>query len=236
MKGAEVHKVIRTVLVPVLRTNGFVPLKAGSRTFSFAGPAAFGVVTWFLLSKNAFDPKRGGTFFFRGWNSESQSLARSPDDGLPVSMHTVFDAEGLQQMATLRDRVIHRILAQPGLAPREAGLLEGSLSWELGTPVSPNRGDGLRYFDTEDVRAWAELMACAVPRIKESLLEAQENPRHREEVKLKLMRDHYDRLGPERPNTTCRMPGCNRGTVSQSIYCRTHHFEIVFSKPCPFNH
>ncbi len=40
-------------------------------------------------------------------------------------------------------------------------------------------------------------------------------------------------IGHERPGTTCREPGCDRGTVQASVFCRQHHFEAVMGRPIP---
>jgi hypothetical protein len=50
----------------------------------------------------------------------------------------------------------------------------------------------------------------------------------------RLDREFYDSLGTERNGTQCKRPGCGRGTVSLSVFCRRHHFENVQRKPCPF--
>jgi len=34
-------------------------------------------------------------------------------------------------------------------------------------------------------------------------------------------------LGAERPEPACKKPGCSRGTVSLSVLCRLHHFEMI---------
>jgi hypothetical protein len=47
-------------------------------------------------------------------------------------------------------------------------------------------------------------------------------------------REFYDLLGPERPGTGCRSPGCTRGCISLSALCRSHHFESIRGRPCPF--
>jgi hypothetical protein len=47
-------------------------------------------------------------------------------------------------------------------------------------------------------------------------------------------REFYDSLGAERPGTTCASPGCARGTVRMSLFCRQHQFENVRRRPCPF--
>jgi hypothetical protein len=48
-------------------------------------------------------------------------------------------------------------------------------------------------------------------------------------------RKFYDLLGPERTNVACKKPGCNRGAISLSIYCRPHHFEMIQHIQCPFD-
>jgi hypothetical protein len=56
-----------------------------------------------------------------------------------------------------------------------------------------------------------------------------------EETRLRLDREFYDGLGPERPGVPCRSPGCGRGRVRLSGCCRVHHFEQVHRRACPFN-
>jgi len=48
-------------------------------------------------------------------------------------------------------------------------------------------------------------------------------------------RRFYDLLGPERTNVACKKPGCNRGAIGLSIYCRPHHFEMIQHTQCPFD-
>jgi hypothetical protein len=55
-----------------------------------------------------------------------------------------------------------------------------------------------------------------------------------QETQLRLHRDFYDSLGAERPDMPCRAPGCKRGAVKLSAFCKTHHFEQVQNRPCPF--
>ena len=55
-----------------------------------------------------------------------------------------------------------------------------------------------------------------------------------EETKRKLDREFYESLGDERGDVACREPGCNRGAIHLSIFCRSHHFESVKREPCPF--
>lgn len=45
----------------------------------------------------------------------------------------------------------------------------------------------------------------------------------------------YNALGPERSDEPCSKAGCPRGAISQSRYCRVHHFEMVKGDPCPFS-
>ncbi len=54
------------------------------------------------------------------------------------------------------------------------------------------------------------------------------------EIIQRLDREFYDSLGDERTGTKCRHEGCNRGTVRFSVFCKTHHFEQIKRKLCPF--
>ena len=60
------------------------------------------------------------------------------------------------------------------------------------------------------------------------------DPPPAEEILQRLDLEFYDSLGPEAPGTRCKKVGCGRGTVKFSVFCRTHHFENVKKKPCPF--
>jgi hypothetical protein len=60
------------------------------------------------------------------------------------------------------------------------------------------------------------------------------DPPPADEVIRRLDREFYDSLGAEREDTTCRREGCGRGTTQFSVFCRTHQFEQVKKKPCPF--
>lgn len=54
-------------------------------------------------------------------------------------------------------------------------------------------------------------------------------------IMLNEARKFYEILGPERTNVQCRAPGCNRGAISLSVFCRPHHFEMIRKTPCPFD-
>ena len=47
-------------------------------------------------------------------------------------------------------------------------------------------------------------------------------------------RRFYEVLGPERPDVPCRRNDCARGAIAGSVFCRVHHFEQIYRKPCPF--
>ena len=53
-------------------------------------------------------------------------------------------------------------------------------------------------------------------------------------AQLAADRAFYDLLGPELAEQTCRRPNCRRGAISQSVFCRSHHFESIRGRPCPF--
>jgi hypothetical protein len=65
--------------------------------------------------------------------------------------------------------------------------------------------------------------------------ERAELTRKAEAMTLALDRDFYGRLGPERATVPCRHAGCQKGAISNSVFCRVHHFENICRRPCPFN-
>jgi hypothetical protein len=58
--------------------------------------------------------------------------------------------------------------------------------------------------------------------------------RKADEITLASFRDFYDRLGPERATVPCRHVGCQKGAIFNSVFCRAHHFESIYHRPCPF--
>jgi hypothetical protein len=38
---------------------------------------------------------------------------------------------------------------------------------------------------------------------------------------------------PERPDKPCRRPGCTKGAIPLSVFCREHHFESIRKRPYP---
>ena len=49
-------------------------------------------------------------------------------------------------------------------------------------------------------------------------------------------RAFYDSLGEERSSEPCRKSGCTRGAIQYSVFCRTHHCEQLWNRPCRFTH
>jgi hypothetical protein len=56
-----------------------------------------------------------------------------------------------------------------------------------------------------------------------------------EETRVRLDRAFYESLGVERAEVPCRSPGCTRGAVKLSAFCRVHQFEQVQKRSCPFS-
>lgn len=54
-------------------------------------------------------------------------------------------------------------------------------------------------------------------------------------LKEKEERKLYRALGAERPHVSCRREGCRRGAITASLFCRSHHFEMLLHRPCPFD-
>jgi hypothetical protein len=55
-----------------------------------------------------------------------------------------------------------------------------------------------------------------------------------EEAKKKLDREFFESLGEERSGVACRIEGCSRGAIHQSVLCRIHHYEMIKKESCPF--
>lgn len=64
-------------------------------------------------------------------------------------------------------------------------------------------------------------------------LDAPDPPPAEEAMKMDDRR-FYESLGAERDSVACRNPDCSRGAITNSIFCRPHHFENVKQRPCPF--
>jgi hypothetical protein len=59
-------------------------------------------------------------------------------------------------------------------------------------------------------------------------------PPSREAIQRELDRKFYDALGPEDAGSRCKSPGCMRGQLRLSAFCRIHHFEMIHHRRCPF--
>jgi hypothetical protein len=46
----------------------------------------------------------------------------------------------------------------------------------------------------------------------------------------------YNNLGSEDPNRLCKKESCGRGAIQHSVFCRSHHFEQMERRECPFHH
>lgn len=86
-------------------------------------------------------------------------------------------------------------------------------------------------FEEIDRQAWKDGQG---PPISDE--EKEKRQREAAELTLKMHREFYDNLGPEDAGEQCRQPGCPRGTVKFSVFCRIHHFESLYKTPCPFHH
>jgi hypothetical protein len=60
------------------------------------------------------------------------------------------------------------------------------------------------------------------------------DPPSADETQRQLDLEFFNCLGEERADVPCREPGCARGAVRLSAFCRTHHFENTKKRPCPF--
>ncbi len=63
--------------------------------------------------------------------------------------------------------------------------------------------------------------------------------RHEEEMRewqISQDLEFYDSLGAEHGASRCRASTCERRTVAHSVFCRSHHFEKIKGRTCPFVH
>ncbi len=92
---------------------------------------------------------------------------------------------------------------------------------------------------------WLQLAAGSFDELERQVWQPGSHPplskedaekRNQELAEWRLQQDRvfYDSLDQEDPSKACRSPGCNRGTVKFSVFCRRHHFENVQNRPCPF--
>ncbi len=45
----------------------------------------------------------------------------------------------------------------------------------------------------------------------------------------------YEGLGTEDTSRKCRRDDCDRGAIKLSVFCRRHHFEMIWRRDCPFD-
>ena len=120
-------------------------------------------------------------------------------------------------------------------------------------------GTGLLVFTREDrcrhltgvtkeqaLRLWQLLAGCRLDDLELedwkpgaspplSADERERLERERNEWQAQTDRRFYDLLGPEHNEELCRRASCTRGRVSQSVFCRVHHFESIWGRACPFD-
>lgn len=165
----------------------------------------------------------------------ANALGDSVDDPSPEAMREMLDAldpnDDEHGAAWLSDE--------------EGNSLEFNVD---GTLVFSRENVGPRHIDgvTKDrtVKLWLTLSRGLLAELegeswRPGLRSEEELARLRQradEQQARLDRDFYDSLGLERPDKPCRRDGCSRGSVSQSVLCRVHHYESLRKLPSPFTH
>jgi hypothetical protein len=116
-----------------------------------------------------------------------------------------------------------------------------AFAWSLGF-----RSLGLRAQDLKDYFEWANELVEHDPSDAElarffwyyfatdQVMPSMDTPNLPPFIQSEVDRDFYDSLGAEREGIACRSTGCQRGAVALSVFCRTHHFERIVRRPCPF--
>jgi len=67
---------------------------------------------------------------------------------------------------------------------------------------------------------------------KAKLSPSQQSPSQQDQKDLQF----YENLGLEDSEHPCKKDGCGRGAIRNSVFCRSHHFEQVEHRECPFDH
>lgn len=122
-----------------------------------------------------------------------------------------------------------RVVSTRSLDEELAAIRAGARPKEYGPSPNEQGSDGART--SRDYRRFYWFEGSPIPsRDVVSARRAAERER-----KLEADRAAYDLYGEERVDVKCRRAGCERGAVSLSAFCRTHHFESVQGRPCPFD-
>lgn len=123
---------------------------------------------------------------------------------------------------TLEWSVDERLVFDPGVGrPRHMTAVSRDRALELWLALAEGRDDEILRMPWRDGSGSRNA----------TLSEAQ----HRE-WEQQQDRAFYDSLGDERSAHRCRAPGCERGAVAFSVFCRPHHFESIKHRSSPFAH
>ena len=103
-------------------------------------------------------------------------------------------------------------------------------------------------FDTEESLSLDELFASGLGEVVHRLMKAGHEILERDfdpallaeraRAQAAVLRDSdwefYSKLGTERATVPCRATGCSRGAITMGYFCKAHTFELLRSRPCPF--
>src|SRR5207249_3903152 len=94
------------------------------------------------------------------------------------AMENLLNASQLEEMKTLRNVVIQKILTRTHSQASFKAALDGcrpSLQAELERPVRWNQESGMRYLDLEDVRGWAKFVSRVFRELDAALVRKRRN-------------------------------------------------------------
>ena len=80
----------------------------------------------------------------------------------------------------------------------------------------------------------AELLAQFHERERKSLRWQKQSEQDYESKQAESDLQFYRQLRTEDQISPCRNSNCCRGSIRNSVFCRSHHFEMIYRRACPF--
>lgn len=117
-------------------------------------------------------------------------------------------------------------------ATRCAKVIDDLLKWIASRPEDPPLSI-LENDEGKTTELWNRYNDASCSEDPQKLAKAHK-PRPKPKMPI-TDRDHYLFYGDENSERPCKVEGCDRGSVKLSVHCRSHHFEKVMRKPCPWN-
>lgn len=175
MTSREFYSLIDAALTPECKRLGFTR-KRGTVSLWFA-PMQSGTFFYEVIKgpKSPYIPYLGGRFSVHcDITASLDPTTRGSHSG--ISYMEYFSAPDLDRMCEIRDRVVHKIVAQKPAAEFDRLMLEMHtpvLRMQIASRFRPHQVFKLPYLDAEDVSAWGQFLAS---RLERTLLGVRERP------------------------------------------------------------